>query len=92
MWPLCRLLFKHVDRSILPAYDRFPYILWHLMAVINAQLGRRQVFSITTRIINLKWTTSTVPFQMWQNIFADYDGLISYPTHTKELEDKGCAL
>lgn len=39
MSPLCGLLFKHVDRGIILAFDRFPYIHWLLITHVNAPIG-----------------------------------------------------
>lgn len=53
MSPLCGLLLKHVDRSIIQAFGRFPYIHRLLITHVNAPIGLWQVLRITTWIMRL---------------------------------------
>ena len=45
MLPLCGILLKHVDRGIILAYDRFPYIHRLLITHVNSQILRIRVFN-----------------------------------------------
>lgn len=74
MRPLCGLLFKRVDRRILPACDRFPYVCrrWFRSAYYECSVRCEDEGFLRVVSLHHKWADSPVMYMKLERLFTDY--------------------